>query len=86
VKAQEFLDYVEKSKSKNMWKEYRNGLKKFSEWYGKDLDTVLAERKKQDLESGDSAGRRYFEHVCADSRSILGLQALRKTLRAGQNA
>ena len=61
MEAQEFLGYVEKSKSKNTWKEYRNGLKKFSEWYGKDLDTVLAERK-QDLESGDPARRRHFEH------------------------
>jgi len=61
VKAQEFLDYVEKSKSKNTWKEYRNGLKKFSKWYGKDLDTILEERKC-DLESGDAVRRRRFEH------------------------
>lgn len=61
MKAQEFLDYVEKSKSKNTWKEYRNGLKKFSEWYGKDLDTILMERK-QGLESGDPVRRRHFEH------------------------
>jgi integrase len=61
VKAQEFLDYVKKAKSKNTLKEYRNGLKKFNEWYGKDLDTILMERK-QDLESGDPVRRRHFEH------------------------
>jgi integrase len=61
VKAQEFLDYVEKAKSKNTLKEYRNGLKKFSEWYGKDLDTILMERK-HDLESEDPVRRRRFEH------------------------
>jgi integrase len=61
VKAQEFLDYVKKAKSKNTLKEYRNGLKKFSEWYGKDLDTILLERKL-DLESEDPVRRRRFEH------------------------
>jgi integrase len=61
VQAQEFLEYVKKTKSKNTWKEYRNGLKKFSEWYGKDLDTILMERKC-DLESGDAVKRRRFEH------------------------
>ena len=61
MKAQEFLDYVKNAKSKNTFKEYRNGLKKFSEWHGKDLDTILLERK-QDLESGDPVGRRHFEH------------------------
>jgi integrase len=60
VKAQEFLDYVKNAKSKNTLKEYRNGLKKFSEWYGKDLDTILLERK-QDLESEDPVRRRHFE-------------------------
>lgn len=59
VKAQEFLDYVKKAKSKNTFKEYRHGLKKFSGWYGKDLDTILTERRK-DLESKDAVRR--FEH------------------------
>jgi len=61
MKAQQFLDYLEKAKSKNTLKEYRNGLKKFSEWYGKDLDTILEERRK-DLESKDPVRRRRFEH------------------------
>ena len=60
MKAQEFLDYVKNAKSKNTLKEYRNGLKKFSEWHGKDLDTILLERK-QDLESEDPVRRRRFE-------------------------
>ncbi len=61
MKAQNFLDHVKKAKSKNTLKEYRNGLKKFSQWYGKDLDTILMERK-QDLKSEDPVRRRHFEH------------------------
>jgi integrase len=61
MKAQEFFDYLMKAKSKNTFKEYRNGLKKFSEWYGRDLDTILEERR-EDLESKDPVRRRRFEH------------------------
>jgi len=61
VKAQEFLDYLQRAKSRNTYREYRYGLKKFSEWYGKDLDTILKERK-HDLESDDPVRRRRFEH------------------------
>lgn len=39
-----FLEYVKKSRSKNTLKMYRNGLKKFSEWYGKTLNEILKER------------------------------------------
>jgi integrase len=60
VQAQEFLEHVKNAKSKNTFKEYRNGLQKFSEWYGKDLDTILKERK-EDLESDDPVRRRRFE-------------------------
>ena len=61
MKAQEFLDYLHRAKSKNTYREYRYGLKKFSEWYGKGLDTILEERK-HDLESDDPVRRRRFEH------------------------
>jgi len=60
VKAQEFLDYVRKAKSKNTFKEYRIGLERFREWYGKDLDTILRERS-EDLQSEDPVRRRSFE-------------------------
>ena len=70
MKAQEFLDYVKNAKSKNTLKEYRNGLKKFSEWYGKDLDTILLERK-QDLESEDPVRRRHFEHKLEEFHRVL---------------
>jgi len=60
LKAEEFLEHVKRAKSRNTWKEYRIGLKKFSEWYGKDLDAILLERKG-DLESGDSVRRLRFE-------------------------
>lgn len=61
MKAQEFLDYLQRAKSRNTYREYRYGLKKFGEWYGKDSDTILKERK-QDLEGDDPVRRRRFEH------------------------
>jgi len=71
MRAQEFLDYLQRAKSKNTYREYRYGLKKFSEWYGKDLGTILEERK-QDLESDDPVRRRRFEHKLEEfHRSLL---------------
>jgi site-specific recombinase XerD len=59
MKAEEFLSYVKESKAKQTFKEYKTGLAKFVEWYGKDLDTILAERK-QDLASEDATQRKRF--------------------------
>jgi len=61
MKAAEFMDYVKKAKSKNTTIMYRQGLKKFSAWYGKDLGVILKERS-EDLESKDPVRRRRFEH------------------------
>lgn len=59
MKASDFLDYVKESKSKGTFKEYKSGLAKFVEWYGKSLDEILAERK-QDLASEDATQRKRF--------------------------
>lgn len=56
MKASDFLDYIKDSKSKSTFKEYKSGLAKFVEWYGKSLDEILAERK-QDLTSEDATQR-----------------------------
>jgi integrase len=59
MKASDFLDFVKDSKSKGTFKEYKSGLAKFVEWYGKSLDEILAERK-QDLASEDATQRKRF--------------------------
>ena len=48
MKASGFLDHIRRAKAKHTYAEYKAGLSKFVEWYGKDLETILAERK-QDL-------------------------------------
>jgi len=57
--VQDFLDYVKKSKSKNTFKEYKRGIAKFCEWYGKSADEVLEERR-QDWASGDLFRKKRF--------------------------
>jgi site-specific recombinase XerD len=59
MKASDFLDYIKESKSKQTFKEYKSGLAKFVEWYGKTLDEILAERK-QDLASENATQRKRF--------------------------
>jgi integrase len=59
MKSSDFLDYVRESKSKQTFKEYKSGLAKFVEWYGKSLDVILAERKA-DLASEDATERKRF--------------------------
>jgi hypothetical protein len=39
-----FLEYIKSSKSKSTYKEYKEGLTKFSEWYGRTLNELLEER------------------------------------------
>lgn len=59
MKASDFLDYVKDSKSKETLKEYKSSLGKFVEWYGKSLDVILEERRK-DLVSEDATQRKRF--------------------------
>ena len=55
----EFLDYVKEAKSKNTWKEYKLGINKFVEWFGKDADEILALRHR-DVVSGDPIKKKRF--------------------------
>jgi integrase len=59
LKAKDFLDYIKEAKSITTYKSYRVSLKRFVEWYGKDLDTILEERF-EDLQSTDQTRRKRF--------------------------
>lgn len=59
MKAEEFIDYLEKAKSKSTVRIYKRGLQLFSEYYGKSLDQILEDRQK-DLLSSDSKQRKRF--------------------------
>lgn len=54
-----FLDYIEKSKSKNTYREYKYGITKFCKWFGKTPNVVL-ELRKQDWISGDMLQKKRF--------------------------
>lgn len=63
--AQEFVDYIFKSKSKNTAKSYRNGIRHFCRWRkggydNKALNEILEERKAS-LQSKDALERKKFE-------------------------
>jgi len=55
-----FLDYYRTSKSKGTCKSYRRSLDLFEEYYGKNLDLVLAERKT-DVTSEDFERTKRFD-------------------------
>ena len=59
MKAEQFISYVKDAKSKATLKNYIQGLRRFREWYGKDLDTILKERF-EDLKSEDMNTRKRF--------------------------
>jgi len=70
-KAEAFLDHIQKSKSKNTYISYRNGLNKFLAWIGKDANTVLAEHKANRLSEDMEKGKFYdykIDEYCADLR------------------
>ena len=54
-----FLNDVKDSKSINTYREYKKGIEKFCEWYGKTPDEVLEERR-QDWQSGDLVQKKRF--------------------------
>jgi len=63
--AQEFFDYISKSKSKNTAKSYRNGIRHFCRWYKNNfsnevLNEILEEREAS-LLSKDARERKKFE-------------------------
>jgi integrase len=86
MKAQEFLDYVAKSKAPNTAKSYRNALRNFAEWcqtnYSMEtLDRVLQERKSS-LRSKNLQERRKFERLIEEwHREQLKNQASVNTAR-----
>jgi len=59
MKIEDFLDYIREAKSKATFKNYTQGLKKFTAWYGKDENTILKERF-EDLKSTDQNKRKRF--------------------------
>lgn len=59
MNGEEFLSYIEQAKSKATYKNYKQGIKKFVEWYGKDANEILKERF-QDLQSTEQHTRRHF--------------------------
>ena len=59
MNLQEFLDYIHEAKSKSTFKNYKQGIKKFVEWYDKNADVILKERF-EDLKSTEQKIRRRF--------------------------
>ena len=59
MNVEDFLDYIRQAKSKATLKNYTQGLKKFTAWYGKDTNTILKERF-EDLQSSDMNVRKRF--------------------------
>ena len=59
MSIEEFLDYVKSAKSKSTYKEYKYGIKKFSELFIKRPDEIL-EMRRQDLESEEMHQRKRF--------------------------
>jgi integrase len=55
-----FYEYYRKAKSKNTLKSYRCGLELFLEYYGKDADSVLAERRA-DIQSENFEKVKHFD-------------------------
>lgn len=59
MKVEDFLNYIREAKSKATYENYVMGIKKFTEWYGKDANTILKERF-EDLKSTDMHVRKRF--------------------------
>ena len=59
MNVEDFLNYIKEAKSKATYKNYKNGLNKFVQWYGKDANTILEERF-EDLKSTDISTRKRF--------------------------
>ena len=59
MNVEEFLNYIKEAKSKATYKNYKNGLNKFVQWYGKDANVILQERF-EDLKSTDISTRKRF--------------------------
>ena len=76
MRAQDFLDYIVDTKSKNTYKGYKLGLKKFCEWFGKSADEILEMRKK-DVISDDPMQKRRFSREIEKFHAFLLKQGYR---------
>jgi hypothetical protein len=54
-----FLEHIKKAKSKGTFKEYKSGIEKFAEFYGKSANEILEERRA-DVMSGDFSRNQNF--------------------------
>ena len=59
MKVEDFLSYVREAKSKATFKNYTQGLKKFTAWYGKTANEILKERF-EDLQTKNQNKRKRF--------------------------
>lgn len=59
MNVNQFLSYIKQAKSKATYKNYKQGIKKFVEWYGKSADEILKERF-EDLRSTELTERKRF--------------------------
>ncbi len=59
MKVEDFLNYVKETKSKNTWKEYRHGIEKFAEWFGKSPNEIM-ELRTEDWASTDLHQKKRF--------------------------
>jgi hypothetical protein len=59
MKVEDFLNYVKESKSKGTYKEYKHGIEKFAEWFGKSPEEIL-ELRIQDWASTDLHQKKRF--------------------------
>jgi len=59
MKVEDFLQYIQQSRSKSTLKEYKAGINKFSEYFGKTPNEIL-EMRRQDWVSGDLHQKRKF--------------------------
>ena len=76
-RAQQFLDHIQKAKSKNTFLSYRNGLTEFLTWIGKDANTVLAEHKENRL-SADMEKGKFFDYKIDEYYAYLVAQGFSK--------
>jgi len=59
LRVEDFLSFIKESRSKSTYKEYKAGIEKFSEFFGKTPDEIL-EMRRQDWVSGDLHQKRRF--------------------------
>ena len=59
MNVEDFLNYIQESKSKATYKEYKHGINKFADWFGKTPNEIL-EMRKQDWISEDFHQKKRF--------------------------